>query len=1093
LHVTVEMLDDAYSDTSHSSEVTFGVLGPLLVTRGGAPVYLATAYKPRLVLAALLAAEEVASVDWLTEVVWGDRPPASARRNIQQYVHRLRCALGPELLAGRRGGYALVSRTIDSTRFRELAADGQAALEAGEFEPAAERLRAALDLWRGPAFAEFHDSEPIAERARPLEQLRLDTVLLWSTAALAMGRNIDVALELADVLKTHPYREDVAGQCMHALCRAGRRADALELYRNTHALFRDELGIEPGPELQRLHQSILRGDVTAAGQLTALGTTGAPVPRELPRPAAGFTGRDDAIRKLDGLLRDDPGETGRLTAIAAVVGAAGIGKTALAVHWAHRVADRFPDGQLYVDLGGHAPGLPVRSIDALARMLRALGVRPERIPVDVAEAAAMYRSSCAGRRLLVVLDNAASADQVRPLIPGSRSCLVLVTSRERLSGLTTHEGVLRLTLDVLTAAEANHLLSRTLGAERVLAEPDASRKLAELCSHLPLALRIVSANLVDRPDRRIADSVATLRADPIAALDVGEDGDRHAVRYAFDLSYRRLPMSARRLFRRLGLVACHDFTDAMAAALAGTTVAEAHRELDRLAAKHLVEQRRCGRYGVHDLIRHYADNLAHAEDTPVERFSAVTRLCAYYLEATTGAANLLDPVVVLFNAHLATKPPPGVADHSSALLWLDAERHNLVDVIRHAARHGPAEIAWQLAEALRGYFALRRHMVDWLTAARAGLAAARTHGDDEVQTVALHGLAHVYWCLGNPTRAMTYLNRAIALAPSEHAMLHATLVGCRGILLANLGRLDEALLSFAAASALFERAGFRRGLVAPALNTAQTHLLRGGLREARDAALGALSLSRQVDARKKEAAILCTLGDCYRQLGEFEEATACLTEALDRNRELANQEGEADALRLLALIEASTGQVGAAGRHADESLELARAADSRLMEACATHALAVVCQARKEFDRALDLHQRALSMVDEAHHAYERAQSMLGLATTNHQVGRFDIAIQHAAQALELAGRAGLRVLEGQALTALAAAHLAIGDRHQATALARRALDSHRRTWHRPGEASAHLALGGAVRAAGDLAPAADHNRRARALYAEMKIPVPIG
>lgn len=248
-----------WRDQAQLSNVDFGVLGPLVVTRDGTPVYVGTAHKPRLVLAALLAAERAASVDWLVEVVWADRPPASARRNVHQYVHRLRSALGAELLAGRPGGYALASESVDSTRFRQFAADGRAALAAGDLERAADRFRAALDLWRGPAFADFHGSQPIADQARRLEQLRLDTVARWSQAALGLGRNLDVAVELTDVLQTHPYREDLAGQCMVALYRAGRQAEALELFRHTRTLLRDELGIEPGRALQMLHRSMLGG------------------------------------------------------------------------------------------------------------------------------------------------------------------------------------------------------------------------------------------------------------------------------------------------------------------------------------------------------------------------------------------------------------------------------------------------------------------------------------------------------------------------------------------------------------------------------------------------------------------------------------------------------------------------------------------------------------------------------------------------------------------------------------------------------------------------------------------------------------------
>jgi DNA-binding SARP family transcriptional activator len=505
----------------------FRVLGPLRASCDGRVLPIGTAYKPRLVLAALLVrADQAVRLDRLIEVVWGEHPPASARRNTQQYIHRLRTVLGGDRIESRPDGYLIrAGNGLDAARFRHLAAQGGTALRGGAVLLARDRSRAALDLWHGPAYAEFTDCPEVADEAARLDELRLTVCEQWAEAELTLGRHGAPAQELSELVRAHPYRESLRGLLMRSLYGTGRQTDALQLYRDTRALLAEQLGIEPGPQLQRLHERMLRGHGRFARPgVDALAT---PAPRELPAGVAGFTGRRHALKALDELL-----PTGGPIVIATVVGAAGVGKTALAVHWAHRVADRFPDGQLYLDLRGYATGAPVPPDTALAAFLRSLGMPPRDIPVDVVEAARRYRSVTATRRMLIVLDNAASAEQVRPLVPGSPGCLVLVTSRDRLDGLVARDGARRVALDRLTPAEATDLLGRLLGAGRIAAEPAATDELARTCAYLPLALRLAAAALLARPGRAVAEYAAE--------LTVG------------DLSDQTSPPAARDLLRQLG-------------------------------------------------------------------------------------------------------------------------------------------------------------------------------------------------------------------------------------------------------------------------------------------------------------------------------------------------------------------------------------------------------------------------------------------------------------------------------------------------------------------------------------------------------------
>ncbi|HEX8006044.1 MAG TPA: AfsR/SARP family transcriptional regulator, partial [Trebonia sp.] len=531
-------------------------------------------------------------------------------------------------------------------------------------------------------------------------------------AYLAAGRHVEVMPQLLERAEAYPLRERLRGQLMLALHRAGRSPEALATFRDLRRWLVDEMGVEPGQALQRLHRQILYQDAALVGSLRAVRE---PAPNHLPADAAGFSGREAQVRDMDRLLTNPTGSP-----VLVIAGMAGAGKTALAVHWAHRVADRFPGGQLYVNLRGYALGLPMAPLTALTLFLRALGVGPSRVPVDLDEAVGLYRTLLAQRRVLVILDNARSAEQVRPLLPGGGGCVTIVTSRDRLTGLVARDNTQRMELDLLRPDESTALLRHALAGAVGQLSPAAMGALAAACGHLPLALRIAAANIADQPLADVAAYVNALVADePLGRLTV--DGDAHAsVRAAFDLAYRPLAPAERRLFRLLGLVPGGDFTVPMAAALAGTQARSAETMLGVLAAAHLVERHPGGRYALHDLLRHYAHGEAELTDGEDERAAAIARLCGFYLDTVDAAARVLySQTVRIPDPDPAGRSPaspadPVFADPAAARLWLDVELANLVALIHYAARNGPRRAAWLLADWLRGYFWIRRPVAEWL-------------------------------------------------------------------------------------------------------------------------------------------------------------------------------------------------------------------------------------------------------------------------------------------------------------------------------------------------------------------------------------------
>ncbi len=757
-----------------------------------------------------------------------------------------------------------------------------------------------------------------------------------------------------------------------------------------------------------------------------------PAPTQLPADIGDFTGRADAIAQLDAWAADDraAGDPVLLT------GGAGVGKTALAVHWGWRVASRFGDGQLYVDLRGWAAGSPLQPTEALSLFLRALGVAPERVPVDLAEASGLYRTLLAGRQVLVVLDDAGGPGQVRPLLPGGPGNLVVITSRERLSGMVAREGARRLALGTLDEPDALALLARIAGAQRVEAEPAAAARLARLCAYLPLALRIAAANLSGHPGRCLADLVAELHGDDWpAALDI--EGDPEAqVHGAFDVSYAAQEPAARRQFRLLGLVPGPDFTRGDAVALA-QGAADPGRLLDLLTDANLVDQPAPGRFALHDLLRRYAVERAEREESQAERDRAVGRLYQRYLAAADEAARLVSPQLLRLPraAGGGSAPAPCFAGRPEALAWLDAERVNLVAAARRAAGHGPAEVCWLLADALRGYFALRRHMGDWLGTARAALSAAETVGAAAAQVSARFSLSQALWWLGRHSASVEQLTQALALA--RRIGWHEAEASCLGNLggvHGTWGRMRDAARYLAEAIETRRRHGLPAESVANNLtNLGAVCYDLGRLAEAAEHQARAIALYGGMGARVGEAQARANLGQALLDLGEPAAAAGHLAAAREVLRECGERSSEAAALADLARLRLETGQEGEAARLAELALAAAREAGAGHNEATALDVLGLV-------QRSPARHQEALQVARAAGVRHTEVRVLLGFAETLAALHRFAEAAHHGQQALAHARLAGFRALEGVALAVLAEVHAAQGRSAEARELARQVL-----------------------------------------------------
>ena len=896
----------------------------------------------KAVLATLaLRVGEIVSTDRLADIVWGDDAPSTALNTLQSHVSHLRTVLGSkEAILAKPPGYVLdlVGEGTDVRLAEGLLS--QASLLADPVHAAAP-LREALALWRGKPLADVTGIAWLEQQAERLGLLYEQNKRALAEVRLASGEHAQLIPELERMVADHPLDEGLHAQLMLALYRSGRQADALAAYQRLRIILDEQLGIDPSQALRDLETAILRQDAslslnTPAGAVTlvpaavsplATSPPPVPVPAQLPPTIAGFVGRDAELASLDAIL-PRPAANGmapaRTVVISAIAGTAGAGKTALALHWAHRVRDQFPDGQLYVNLRGFDPSGPLMDSDqALCGFFDAFGVPQERVPGSVEAKAGLYRSLLSGKRVLVVLDNARDTEQVRPLLPGSVGCLALVTSRNQLTGLIATEGAYPLDLDLLTVPEAYDLLIRRLGVRRVAAERQAAEEIIASCARLPLALTIAAARAAARPGFLLAAIAAEL-CQSAALLDPFDGGELAAnVRAVFACSYRALSSDAARLFRMLGLHPGPDISVAAAASLAGLPSGQARTLLAELARAHLLTEHSPGRYAFHDLLRAYAAEQAHADEHDDARREAIHRMLDHYLHTAETAASRLNPA----RAPAATTPRPGVtcddvADYQQALAWFTAERPVILAVVAQVPA-GFGTYTWQLASALTCFLDLRGHWQDQKAAHAAGLAAARRQGDRVGQATACRGLGLAYAGLKQFDDARTHYLLALDLfrEAGHHtgqAQAHLNLAWLAGV----QGRDDEGLHHSRQSLRHYQAVGRRAGQ-AKALNNIGWHSAKqNDYEQALANCQQALAIFRELDDRNSQAHTRDSLGYIYYHLGRHEQAIECYQHALALFRATGDSYGEATCLSCLGDVHDAVGEGGAARRAWMQALDI---------------------------------------------------------------------------------------------------------------------------------------------------------------------------
>jgi DNA-binding SARP family transcriptional activator/tetratricopeptide (TPR) repeat protein len=979
------VLAECWHGRHYRAVVRFRVLGPVEVECGGEVLSLARRQERGLLGILLLEPDRLIPLDRLCDLLWEENPPEQARRAVQSHAARIRGLLartGGAELVSRSGGYLLRvdPDTVDAHRFRALVRRSSAV---DDVSARAALLREALELWRGPVLHDAASDWLREQLGAELADLRLHAIEESMEAGLALGRQHELAAELAALTAAHPTRERLVELHMRALYRAGRTPDALTAFARARALLADQLGVDPGPRLVRLHQAILRGeDIPVAGSTgpaavsvpagPAPGSAPTVVPRCLPRDIADFTGRDDVLGRLLAAVPSGPSATDTVSTVVAIDGMAGVGKTALAVRFAHRVADRYPGGQLAIDLHGHSEQAPMEPAAALDRLLRQLGVAGDRIPDGLDARVELWRTELAGRKVLLLLDNASTSEQIGPLLPAGVGCLTVVTSRRRLAGL---DGAYSVPLEVLTPDESIALMQRIVGS-RVADDPAGAGEVARRCEYLTLAVRLAAARLAHRPGWTVRDLATRLGLEEIAV-------EGRSVVAAFRLSYGQVGGGAQRLFRLLGLHPGPDIDIRAAASLAVLSLEEAEPVLAELVDAHLLEEPTASRYRLHDLLKEYASQLVGTLDSETERQAGVERLMDYYVHTAAAAANANETEIAIspFDYRLGTPPPLALQnqDADSAESWLSAERSNLVAAVWMALEIGRFDHAWRLARAAWRHL-YRNGFHDEIIAmmSQVGTVAKRT--DDRPAI----GLAHNFvagscFARGRWDEALANLDTAIVVRTElgDSAGLQSSLANY-ALVLINTGRFTEARyflerairtiapMQTAGVAALhlelgvadmwlgdFDRANqnFQHYLSTGqgskvALSLGYSHLGAMALRQARyQEAHAFLQKSQEIGVDLDPWIIAertCDLGSALRGLGDLEQALACQRRALWMSTVSVYPFGECDARIELATTLRQAGQSDEAMTHATIALEVANRLALRHQSARALHTLALI-------------------------------------------------------------------------------------------------------------------------------------------------------
>ncbi|WP_089157419.1 AfsR/SARP family transcriptional regulator [Micromonospora sp. NBS 11-29] len=973
----------------------FGILGSLRVGGGEATV---TAGRDRAVLAMLLLrAGRVVPFDELVDAVWEERPPATARAQLQICVSRLRQRFVPlglpaDTIVTDPAGYGIRVEPddLDAAVFARTVETARAEATAGRAADARRHYRDALALWRGPALAGIA-ARSVRRRAQTLDEQRLAVLEECVDVELRLGRAVDLIDELAENVERNPLRERLRGQLMLALSAVGRQADALAVYREGRRIYAEELGIEPGAALQELHQRVLTGDPALGGSESCPAT---PV-RALPRAISDFTGRQQTVARL---VKEIAEEGARVQLID---GMPGSGKTTLAVHVAGALADRFPDAQLFVDLHGHSQRTPVSSAAAVETLLQQLGVPPMRIPVDLDGRLAVWRNELAGRRAVVVLDNAASAAQVAPLLPNGPENLVLVTSRRRLVGLDDGRPF---SLPVLDPDEAVEMLGRVVGVERLGAEPTAAAEVVRRCGYLPLAIRLAGARLAHRPGWRVSDLAARLasRPDTLAEFTAGE----RSVGQAFALSYAQVSPPAQRLFWLLGLQPEGRFDGGVAAALADLPLIEAQDLLDELVDAHLVEEAVSGQYRLHDLLREYAGVLLADPARAAARRAALVRLLDHHLYAAVELAREIEPlsgIDDLYRLPATARPDLLAVNQERGRAWFEENRTTLGALVRLAESEKFLRHCWQLAGATWFLDFHDGHLDELVETQTIALRAARQLCDEDAEAFTANRLAATYNRLARfdeATRLMAAvvdrcrrlgLRRETVRHLINQAAAHCSMNEYRR----GLECLDEALDLVALPHDLESRA-------LPLLNNRSLALLfLGRCDEALRDAQEHLFLARRRGDQWHTANAVGHLGMIRRRMGDRRHARRLLEAAIKLKRKNGNRAGEGELLNEIGGLDREEGRPDrAATRHRDALAAMIDAGD-RIGQYASRNLLARAFLDQGDAAGALELHRRVLDQATALGARFEQARALDGMARCLRDTDA-DQARRYAARALTL-------------------------------------------------------------------------------------------
>ncbi|MFJ1637185.1 AfsR/SARP family transcriptional regulator [Streptomyces sp. NPDC088256] len=941
-------------------DLRFSVLGPVRAWRDGEALSSGSPQQRALLAALLLRGGRTATAAELIDAIWGDEPPSQALATIRTYASRLRKVLDPQTLVSDAGGYAIRAGqdAVDVHVVRDLAAEAEKARAGGDRFQARNLLNKALGLWDGEALASVPG--PYAENQRTrLEEWRLQLTESRLDLDLEVGCHAEAVSELTALTAAHPLRERLRELLMIALYRSGRQAEALAVYADTRRLLADELGVDPRPELAQLQQRILRADEELARPADEPAPAPAPVrPAQLPATVPDFTGRASFVRELGARLATAEGS---VMAVSALAGIGGVGKTTLAVHVAHQARQHFPDGQLYVDLQG-AGARAAEPETVLGAFLRALGTADSAIPDSLDERAALYRSTLDGRRILVLLDNAHDAAQVRPLLPGTAGCAALITSRVRMVDLA---GSHLVDLDVMSPEEALQLFTRIAGEERISAEREAALDVVAACGFLPLAIRIAASRLSARRTWTVSVLAAKL-ADGRRRLDELQAGDL-AVKATFELGYGQLEPAQARAFRLLGLADGPDISLAAAAALLDLEAHAAEDLLEALVDTSLLESAAPGRYRYHDLVRLYARACAERDEEPAERESALSRLLDFYLATAAGVYALERPGDRTV-AHLEPTGYKGLTftRHEHALDWLYSEANSLLACAQQSTAAGTIRRSVDLLLACKDLAESGANSRQFESVATVLRDAAAVAGDPRSEARARTTLAQVHSTAGRFDQADEEARKAMWLAPStDDVWTHCNAPNEVGIIAGYRNRLDEAEALLQQTIAAFRADANQPGEASALCNLSRVHLAIGHTTSAVELASEGVALYNRMGLTLRLANGRYALGLALARAGRQEEAQDRLSEALSVFRDSRQRLWEGMTLFRLAEVHLDAGRSAQAAGLAEQALAVLLHVGGEWRRANVLTVLGKALQRIGQADRAKVCWQDALSVFDQ--------------------------------------------------------------------------------------------------------------------------------